>query len=256
MPSRGTPSRSQTLEQWKTPTKGDTATPTRSSARRGAGPADAKLRPWVKPVIRFICAESKQEKLASSLVAGMEAITIPGGRETTQEWIWENYTALFSAICYWVFARAKAATTGHPIPREPAYQQRREILSLLTQARKTVEVPGIDTEDLWKDWADLKPRDFTGAVTKVADSRWLGDWWTGVDDVVNSLDWDNVQTQDDEDTELAAPIKGRRADTMFQDQFDYLSDARKADFKAWKQEMLTRIAERQGDANAMEIDAR
>lgn len=208
----------------------------------------------MKPVIRFICAESKQEKLASSLVAGMEAITIPGGRESTDEWIWENYTSLFSAVCYWVFVRAKAATTGHPIPREPAYQQRREILSLLTQARKTVAVPGMDEEELWKNWADLKPRDFTKAVETVADRSWLGDWWVGIDDVVNSTDWDNTQLPDEEELNLIAPIRVRRADTMFQDQFDYLSDARKADFKSWKQDILTRIAERQAELNAMDID--
>lgn len=183
----------------------------------------------------------------------MEAITIPGGRESIDEWIWENYTAIFSAICYWVFARAKAATTGHPIPREPAYQQRREILSLLTQARKSVTVPGLDDDELWKDWADLKPRDFTGAVATIADRSWLGDWWKGVDDVVNSTDWENVQVEE-EDTELAAPIRVRRADTMFQDQFDYLSDSRKAEFKVWKHDMIMRIQERQAGGNAMEID--
>lgn len=184
----------------------------------------------------------------------MESITIPGGRESIDEWVWENYTALFSAVCYWVFARAKAVTTGHAIPREPAYQQRREILSFLTQARKTIEVPGLDPEELWKDWADLKPRDFTAAVTTVADRKWLGDWWKGIDDVMNSTDWDEAKVPDDEDTELAAPIRARKADTMFQDQFDYLSDAKKADFKSWKQEMLMRIRERQAGVKAMDID--
>lgn len=114
-------------------------------------------------------------------------------------------------------------------------------------------MPGVDDDELWKDWADLKPRDFTAAVMTVADRSWLGDWWKGIDEVVNSTEWEQVQL-DEEDTELAAPIRVRRADTMFQDQFDYLSDARNAEFKSWKQDMLTRIAERQAGVNAMDID--
>lgn len=213
------------------------------------------LRPWVKPVIRYLCSETDQPKLASTLVAGMDAITMPGGKQTDDRWVVENYTALLAAIFWWTCARARAVAKGPEIAvREPSLQQRREIISLLTQARKTITVTATDNEHSWESWADIKPRDFNNAVATIEQRSWLGDWYTGVDDVMKSADWDKADVPGDDDADQVEPIRVRRADTMFQDKYDYLSEARVADFKAWKAEVLARIAERSAGGSAMEID--
>ena len=207
------------------------------------------------PVIRYLCSETGQPKLVSSVVAGMDAITVPGGRQTYDEWIAENYTALLAAVYWWVTARARAAARGQETSRSPSLQHRREIISLLTQARKTVTVAdATGGDDPWEGWADLKPRDFSKAVTTVEQRSWLGDWWTGVDDVVRSTAWDAAEAPGGEDADLAEPIRVRRADTMFQDKYDYLSEVRMADFTAWKADVLARIGDRRMEGGAMEID--
>lgn len=214
------------------------------------------LRPWVKPVIRYLCSATGQEELANTLVAGMDAITMSGGRPTDDLWVNENYTALFAALLWWTSVRAKAAAKGREVARKPSLQQRREVISLLTQARKAVTVTNTDDGDPWEGWVGMKPREFNKAVETVEERSWLGDWWTGIDAIVNPIDWDKVDVPDGDDADLVEPIRVRRADTMFQDKYDYLSEARMADFKAWRTDILASIAERKTGGDAMEIDTR
>lgn len=260
LPSRATPTMEQSLAQWRTPTKAGAAgaadTPTRSLSRRVQPGTGLQLRPWVKPVIHFFCANVDQPKLAPTLVAGMDAITVQEGKPTNDEWVNENYAALFAAVFYWTFARVMAITSGQNIVRQPTLQRRREILSLMTNARKTVEVPATGDGDPWEGWADLKPKDINNAVAMVEERSWLGDWWAGIEDVIRSADWDAAEVPDPDETELVAPIRIRRADTMFQDKYDYLSEARQAEYRAWKADILARLAQRNENSNdnAMDID--
>lgn len=219
----------------------------------------------------FVCAESGQPKLASTVVAGMEAITVPGGRETADAWTRDNYAAVFAAVFYWSVARARATLAGREVPREPSLNRRRDIISLLNQARRTVSVAappvasheeGEDRDEealAWKGWADLKPRDFNGAVSTVEQRGWLGDWWTGIDDVVKAKDWDGKDSNedgDDTDADLTEPIRVRRADTMLQLRYDYLSAARKAQYETWRADLLARITTpAPADGGAMEVDS-
>ena len=255
LPSRGTPTKDQSLAQWRTPTKGGdgVGTPTSLNRRLALG-TETHLRPWVMPVIRYLCAQEKQPKLLSTMVAGMDAITTQGGKPARDEWINENYTALFAAVFYWTLARATAISRGQEVARQPSLQRRREVLSLLTQARKMVEVTTLGDGHPWEGWADLKPRDLNNAVAMVEQRSWLGDWWGGIDDVVRSSDWDDMETTNADDAELAAPIRIRRADTMYQDKYDYLSDARQAEYKAWKADIMARLAQQKENSSAMEID--
>ncbi|KAI6781371.1 Origin recognition complex subunit-like protein [Emericellopsis cladophorae] len=242
-PSRGTPSKEQILAQWRT---GDAATPT----KRGQ---HSLLRPWVRPVVKRMCAELQQEKMAQTVFAGMETITCPAGRPTKDEWVTDNYAALFAAVFYWSLIRFRALTEGTVIPREPAYEQRRQILSLMSQARKTVVLPGADDDVSWKDWSDLKPRDFNHAVATVKERAWLGSsWYKDIDDVVKFQNWDEGDDRVDEDADLSGPIRARLVDTMLQDKTDYLSETRKVNYEAWKADVLLRMAQRKEDA--MDID--
>lgn len=185
----------------------------------------------------------------------MDSIIIPEGKQTDDQWVSENNTALLAGVFWWASTRAKAAAKGQETtPRQPSLQQRREIISLLTQARKTVTLTTTDDEDPWEAWADIKPREFNTAVATIEERSWLGDWYTGVDDIIRSADWDKAGMPGGDDADQLEPIRVRRADTMFQGKYDYLSEARVTDFRAWKAEMLAGIAERSGGGDAMEID--
>lgn len=210
----------------------------------------------MKPVIKFICADADQQKLAWTLIAGMEATTAPEGKtEESMEWAKENYTALFAAVYFWTTVKIRAVTTDRAVSREPFLQQRREIISLLTEARKKVEVMSTDSDDPWDGWADLRPRDFTNGVNEVEQRGWLGDWWTGIEDAFNPNDSSNLQVPEDEDMDTLGPIQVQRADTMFQDKYDYLSEARQADYRDWKTDMIARISQLEDKRSAMEVDA-
>lgn len=220
------------------------------------------LPPWTKPVIKFLCAETNQPQLGSTIVAGMDTIVAPFGRRTEDAWINQNITALLGAVYFYVTIRVVAITRGEPMTKEPFALQRREILKLLEQARAEVQVNSA-ASDPWSEWQDVKTRDFNSAVTQMEEQGWLlADWFTGIDDVVRPMDVDKVggdvlgEAGDDADAE--GPTQTRRSDMMYQDKYDYLSEARRADYAAWKTDILQRITalEQAATSTAMEIDAR
>lgn len=123
---------------------------------------------------------------------------------------------------------------------EPA---RAEVLGQLGRARQEVQVKGVEPDVLWEGWTDLNDESFDAAVVKVRESGWLeADWYHGIADVI---DRDLPQDGDIEygyDEEDAAHGQQQRADTMFQDKYDYLSERRRTEYRAWKEATLARIA--------------
>ena len=81
------------------------------------------------------------------------------------------------------------------------------------------------------------------------------DWYRGIAEVVQAIRENDANMADPEDVDALQPESGRRADTMMQDKFDYLSDGRRADYKAWKDAQLVRIAQILEGQGSMEIDA-
>lgn len=255
LPSRGTPSKESSLARWRTPSKADAETPTKGSARRSTRNVSHELPPWVRPVTRFMCAETENTKLASTIVAGMEHTMIPAGKRAADEWVHENPTALFAAIYFYVTMRVKALATGMEVDEEGYVPLRKDILALLGRARAEAEIKGLDEETAWAGWATVKPKAFDDAVGKTTERGWLdNDWYRGIADIVKPGATGDVLMLDDEDAELAQPGQVRRADTMFQDKFDYLSEQRRSEYKAWKEATLARISQKMVSNGAMEVD--
>lgn len=258
LPSRGTPSKEQSLALFRkasaTPSKSTTGAP----AVLGVG-----LPPWTRPVIKFLCAETGQPQLGPTMVAGMDAIVAPFGRRTDDAWINQNITALLGAVYFFVTIRVVAITRDEPMTKEPFALQRREILKLLERARAEAQVVGPSAEDAWDEWEDVKTREFNSAVMQMEEQGWLeGDWFTGIDDIVRPRDigqlgGDGAEVAED-DVEVEVPTQTRRSDMMYQDKYDYLSETRRADYSAWKADILQRITALEGAAvtsTAMEVDA-
>jgi origin recognition complex subunit 6 len=185
----------------------------------------------------------------------MEAIVLPAGRRAADEWVHENTTALFAAVFFYVTMRVKALTSGTEVNSETYVPLRKDILDALAKAREEVEIKNADEEQAWSGWSAVKPKAFDEAVAKAKERGWLdSDWYRGITDVVKTADSMDVLMADDEDVALAPAGQVRRADTMFQDRFDYLSEGRRTEYKAWKEQTLARISQAMASNSAMEVD--
>ncbi|CAH0031965.1 unnamed protein product [Clonostachys rhizophaga] len=255
IPSRATPTKEQSLARFRTPTKGGAGTPSKSTGAANSLTGVA-LPVWVKPVIKFICSETGQLAIAPTIVAAMDAIIAPGGRRTKDEWVNQNIAPILSAIYFYVTIKLVALSTGQPMTKEPFSAQRREILKLLGRAREETTVNVSSGQDPWTEWEETKPRDFNSAVNQMEEQGWLdSDWFKGLDELVGAKRWDVVAAPAEDEDDMAKPIQIRRADTMFQEKYDYLSEERKADYNVWRHKMLQRITDNRTNSGAMEIDA-
>ncbi|KAJ4261501.1 hypothetical protein NW762_006926 [Fusarium torreyae] len=255
LPSRRTPTKEQSLAQWRTPSKGETGTPTKSTAKKEAFVAGHSLHPWIQPATRFLCEETDHKKLAPTILAGMEVIVTPGGRRTEDEWALQNVTALFAAIYFFVTMRVKALASGEGIDREGYVPLRKDILALLTRARQEVVIRNLPEENAWEGWTNLKSKDFDDAVAKVNERAWLtGDWYQGIADVVKLTQRSQLEDVQMLDEETMPKMQVKKADTMFQDKYDFLSEAKRTDYMHWKEDMLAKIALLTTTGAAMEVD--
>ncbi|KAM4060094.1 origin recognition complex subunit 6 (ORC6) domain-containing protein [Hirsutella rhossiliensis] len=238
LPSRGTPSRESALSQFRKP---GPQTPTRSSAwRRDAlPPSTPGLYPWVQPVARFLCAETGNDEFAPSVLAGIEFVLAQSNEEI---WVSNHAADLVAVIFFFVVMRVRAIDSADPtIDRQGYVPLRKEILAQLGRARADVKANHVGEGDFWLGWKTLKSREFDAAVAHVNDRDWLtGDWYKGIADVASARGVD-FEIMDQEDHDSGVQIPARRADMMLQDKYDLLSEARRSDYKMWKEKMLSRI---------------
>lgn len=257
LPSRATPTKEMSLAKFRTPTR---AAARASKARKAEAEAQGSrdvVHPWIQPVIRHMCAESRQKRLAPTVFAAIEYALLPNGRPTEDAWVTQHVTDLVAAFYFFVMMRVRSMTSGADMDREDYVPLRKEILALLTQACQEVTVPEyLDADAFWEGWRHVKPREFDAAVAKVNENSWLsGDWYDGIADVLHSTTKADADMSDHEQEDLEPSLPTRRADAMLQERYDFLSEARKADFATWRNGMLAKIAEAVPKESAMEIDA-
>lgn len=163
-------------------------------------------------------------------------------------------TDLFAAIYFFCMMRVKALTTVDVDAKESYMALRKHILELLPRARTEVTFAGAEDEAAWLGWSLLRAKNFDDAVAHAREQDWFdSDWFEGIASVVKSgQDVDTTMADADNLDGLDEP--STRADTMFQEKYDYLSETRRAEYKVWKERQLARIAELSA-AGTMEIDA-
>ncbi|UKZ82035.1 hypothetical protein TrVFT333_009817 [Trichoderma virens FT-333] len=244
LPSRPEPSKESTLAQFRKRAGSDAKTPTKSSRQGHASVKESDIYPWIQPVIRHLCAGSGHKKLAPSMLAGMESILLSGGRKTKDAWALKNATTLCAVVIFFVAMRVRDVDQEQAIQPEVYEPTRTEIIGQLNRARQEVEVKGVEPDTLWEGWTDISNDDFDAAASRIRDKGWLeADWYNGITDVINMGLQQDDDVVDDLDEEDALQVQQQRADTMFQDKYNYLSEGRRAEYKAWKDDTLTRIAE-------------
>lgn len=177
------------------------------------------------------------------MLAGMESVLLPGGRKTKDEWALEHATALCATVIFFVAMRIRDIDQDQAVQPENYVPTRTEILGQLSRARQDVAVKGMEPDALWEGWVDIADDDFDAAVLRVRENDWLeADWYDGIADVISmSLQQDgDVIGNQYEDGGLQG--QQQRADTMFQEKYDYLSENRRAEYQTWKTAMLARIS--------------
>ncbi|KAG7119725.1 hypothetical protein HYQ45_014863 [Verticillium longisporum] len=264
LPSRTTPSKETTLAPFRAAATG---TPTKSTGRAVVPVDTSALHPWIRPTIHFLCSASGNPRLAPTLLAGMERAVVPGGRRTRDAWVLANLTGLVAAFYFFVVQQLRVLRTGEPITEENYLPVRAEVLALLTRARQELVVGrGLDEDDAWQGWQALRRRDFLAVTDEVTRRAFLQeDWYVGIRDLFASGAFDDADADDaggeaqsrgdEEGAGRLTKLTIRRADTMFQDRYDYLSESRRLDYRLWKEGLLQRIEQAESTApDAMDVD--
>ncbi|POS77567.1 hypothetical protein DHEL01_v204038 [Diaporthe helianthi] len=268
VPSRGTPGKDLSLAAFRAPEKaGSTIKSSSTSTARNLG---LSLPPWLRPTVHHLCRalhESGGPDLAPTVIFGLESIIAPHRRRTDDEWVNQHLTALLAAI-YWYVSESAQLAPGEDMTadasRSSLNARRKPILGALKSAREVVKPPVTrgnktaaateeETAVFWDGWVEgLKAADISEAVEEVAVRRWLdSDWFRSIH-LLRDAGQVDPSAHPDELISTAAALQIRKADTMLQDRFDFLSERRRVDYKHWKAGILRglELAERAQARNA------
>lgn len=239
---------------------------------------DSVLPQWLRPTVRYLCTSlggSGGPDLAPTIIAGLESIIAPYRRRTEDEWINSHLASLVGAI-YWYVAMSASLAPGEEMTAKTSKSRyastRKDVLGLLATAQHEVKIPAASrrkdqvTEEeeiaFWKGWQDtIRPSDIDEAVTEVANRGWLNsDWYRSIDYLRAQGEGEDDEPQDgveDDITTTATLVQIRKADTMLQDKFDYLSERRRAEYRQWKAgiQLKIEVLERGQADEAMHVDS-
>lgn len=148
------------------------------------------------------------------------------------------------------------------MPASEYVRCRRAVANALKRARSEVtSVP----EAGWAGWEEVKVGDLDAAALRVSRRGWLEmGWAAGVGDLV-AVGERRAAEQREEEGEgegegggQTMMMAGRRADSMFQERYDFLGEGRREEYEGWKEGVLRRIEELEREegeeGEAMEVD--
>ncbi|KAK6955972.1 hypothetical protein Daesc_003619 [Daldinia eschscholtzii] len=255
IPSRGTPTKEESLAKFRSPTAlRVNSTPTKSAskpppipAKRKAGGSISALPAWVRPTIQFMCKELDEERIGRVVLAGMQTIATPHGKRTKDEWANEHLTPLLAAVYFLVSSQVYVLEQGKDLDDPQYARMRKSILNVIGRAQENVSVTGMDEDELWIGWSDIKSRDVDGAVAKVVENGWQEEeWFAGIKHMVKTkntdVDSEDEGMEDDNDGQFSGKLHIQRGDTMLQSKWD-MTDKKREEYGAWKNEMMRRIQE-------------
>ncbi|KAL1839826.1 hypothetical protein VTJ49DRAFT_1105 [Mycothermus thermophilus] len=233
--SSSSPSKNRTISAAATPSKVVNAEP---------------LPRWMRPTLRFLLSNLGPASIGPVVGAGLESVVIPRGVLTDDSWVRANLPAVLGALYLFVWRGVTWPAGEGEIDRDKYIAFRKEVAACLAKARQEVVVPKgkggkeeVDEEEWWEGWTDVGPRDLDSAAVRGGRHGWFEmNWAEGVDDLVERQRRAEGQADGEENGE-AAPTQTRRADTMFQERCDYLSERKRKAYAEWKQGMLKRIRE-------------
>ncbi|KAK4204709.1 origin recognition complex, subunit 6 [Triangularia verruculosa] len=244
LPGRTTPSKEKSLADFRdsnadgTPSKRKLATTPQSKRK----PSPLPL--WLRPTLRYLCKELGPASIGPVVASGVESIVCPQGKLTEDEWVMINLVSLLGAL--YLFVWRGVTFPGQDLNQSAYIKFRKQLVTVLNKARHEVEVnvKNDDTEKAWEGWYDVKLKDLDTAALVINRHGWLDlDWAKGVEDLVQMNNQRELDDQEDAEREArhAEPVQLRRADTMFQERYDFLTDRKRKAYAEWKDGIMKRI---------------
>ncbi|KAK3986617.1 origin recognition complex, subunit 6 [Cladorrhinum sp. PSN332] len=242
--TRPTPAKEKSLSEFRN-------TPSGTPSKRGRPPPSSRQAPvlprWIRPTLRFLCSELGPTNIGPVVGSGIESIILtPGGQKLTQdEWVLANPVSVLGALYLYVWRGV--TRPGQDIDQAAYVKFRKQVVVTLLRAREEVQVDGPE-EGAWEGWHDVKAKDLDMATLRINRHGWLElDWVKGVEDLVRRQR-DREEEEEGDSKGADEEVKIRRADTMFQDRYDYLTEKKRKAYREWKEGVVKRIkASERGD---------
>ena len=216
----------------------------------------------MSPAIRALCAGLDAGKAVPHVIAGVESILFlpcPGTEDLEcDQTMQEGQSAEVAvkgktpALVIAVLSFSIARLTGKETDAKEYNQRVKAAIALLHDIMSNeamVENIG-EGEEGWKGWEQITKRDVDTWLKEIGSKGWLRmDWWenmAGGSGVSGQVEDSHDEDGDDEEAGAAAEREREqlwktRSGTMLQDQFDYLSEAKREQFARWKELMLVKI---------------
>ena len=124
----------------------------------------------------------------------------------------------------------------------------------MARARVDVKIPRLDDEEAWQGHESVTKRSIEAAVSRTLEKKWHeADWYLALDEIHERSQAQDQQTAGMEDEEGDEDLKARKSDSMFQDQWNFLTDRKREEHRVWKARMLGRIDDLE-KSGAMVVD--
>lgn len=252
LPQRLTPSKAASFADFQS----------QRSAKRGllfAGRTnkEEKVPRWVGPVVRLLCREMETRRAVPHVLAGVESILClpcPAGKRGIEG----KLPALVAMVWFFVVVRMRGKE-GRAVEGTKRTERVREILARAKDDEQVRDRVG-DGEGAWTGWEEVEQRDVNAWRGEIVGNGWREmDWWTNIEEGIGvdggEEDGDEEMLDVDVNRNFVGEVGRRKPRTMIQEQF-YVTDAKRADFRAWKETLIAKIAEisQEGSGNSNELE--
>ncbi|KAL2146071.1 hypothetical protein VTI28DRAFT_5164 [Corynascus sepedonium] len=241
--------RNQTVASTTSPSKKRILASSSSLTTNPSKQGPTALPPWMRPSLRYLLANLGPARIGPLVASGLESVIVgSGGGDDT--WVRTNLVSVLGALYLFVWRGVTWPSGGQDeFDRERYVRMRKEVAFWIAKAREEVAIPSIDDADgdgddaAWEGWSEPSVREFDAAAVRGKRHGWFDmEWVSGVRDLVDREE-DRKQEREGDTGQEEEVVQIRRADTMFQERYDYLSERKRKAYADWKEGMLKRIKE-------------
>lgn len=178
------------------------------------------------------------------VASGIESVILsPGGQKLTQDkWVLSNPVSVLGALYLYVWRGV--TWPGEDIDQAEYIKFRKRVVETLRKAREEIELDGNGgEEEAWEGWHEVGVKELDMATLRINRHGWLEmDWAKGVEDLVRrERDHNDREEEEGNRAEQVEEVTIRRADTMFQERYDYLTEKKRKAYREWKDGVVKRI---------------
>ncbi|KAH6620826.1 origin recognition complex subunit 6-domain-containing protein [Chaetomium sp. MPI-SDFR-AT-0129] len=258
-----------------TTTTTTTTTPSKrghnTSATSPSNNSPSALPRWILPTLRLLLTRVGPPTIGPVVASAVESIITPSSSLTKDPWVLDNLPATLGALYIYVWRgvtwpspSSDSSDNGEEVSvdRERYVKFRKEVAFWIGRARREVDGDrrskaareereregGAGGEDKWEGWREVGVRELDAAAVRGAESGWfLMEWVDGVGDLVERerervLEGDELGSDDGEEEEGGREGgRIRRVDSMFREEYEYLSERKRKAYAAWEEGIFKRI---------------